>query len=137
MKKEDSAPQEPAPTQYIIKDTASALKMKKIEAKESHARYKAIVQKTKFEQKLEIQKLKLTMSAKEAASKHIAIFGPLYLMLLVAGFLCSIQFIPVEQVSVVSALLTLLVTMIGSNLRSIVSEGAGEENGNGNGDGKH
>ena len=131
MKKEDSAPQDPAPTQYIIKDTASALKMKKIEAKESNARYKAIVQKTKFEQKLEIQKLKLTMSAKEAASKHIAIFGPLYLMLLVAGFLCSIQFIPVEQVSVVSALLTLLVTMIGSNLRSIVSEGAGEENGNG------
>ena len=73
------------------------------------------------------------MTAKEAASKHIAIFGPLYLMLLVAGFLCSIQFIPVEQISVVSALLTLLVTMIGSNLRSIVSEGAGEENGNGNG----
>ena len=130
MKKE-SETHEPAPTQYIIKDTASALKMKKIEAKESNARYKAIVQKTKFEQKLEIQKLKLTMSAKEAASKHIAIFGPLYLMLLVAGFLCSIQFIPVEQVSVVSALLTLLVTMIGSNLRSIVSEGAGEENGNG------
>jgi|TARA_R110000824_G_scaffold56413_8_gene154480 hypothetical protein len=129
--KKDQEQQEPAPTQYIIKDTASALKMKKIEAKESNARYKAIVQKTKFEQKLEIQKLKLTMSAKEAASKHIAIFGPLYLMLLVAGFLCSIQFIPVEQVSVVSALLTLLVTMIGSNLRSIVSEGAGEENGNG------
>ena len=131
--KKDSEPQEPAPTQYIVKDTASALKMKKVEAKEATKRYKAIVQKTKAEQKLEIEKLKLQMTAKEAASKHIAIFGPLYLMLLVAGFLCSIQFIPSEQISVVSALLTLLVTMIGSNLRSIVSEGAGEENGNGNG----
>ena len=45
MKKE-SETHEPAPTQYVIKDTASALKMKKIEAKEANARYKAIVQKT-------------------------------------------------------------------------------------------
>jgi len=105
--------------------------MKKVEAKESAARYRAVVQRTKAEQKLEIEKLKLQMSAKEAASKHIAVFGPLYLMLLVGGFLFSIQFIPVEQISVVSALLTLLITMIGSNLRSIVSEGNGEEeNGN-------
>ena len=73
------------------------------------------------------------MTAKEAASKHIAVFGPLYLLLLVGGFLCAIQFIPAEQVSVVSALLTLLITMIGSNLRSIVSEGAGEKDDNGNG----
>tara|TARA_R110000824_G_scaffold62437_5_gene165390 strand:- start:16550 stop:16960 length:411 start_codon:yes stop_codon:yes gene_type:complete len=135
--KKDSEDHEPAPTQYIIKDTASALKMKKVEARESAARYKAVVQKTKAEQKLEIEKLKLQMSAKEAASKHIAVFGPLYLMLLVGGFLFSIQFIPVEQISVVSALLTLLVTMIGSNLRSIVSEGAGEKEENGNGNGKH
>ena len=135
--KKDSEDHEPAPTQYIIKDTASALKMKKVEARESAARYKAVVQKTKAEQKLEIEKLKLQMSAKEAASKHIAVFGPLYLMLLVGGFLFSIQFIPVEQISVVSALLTLLVTMIGSNLRSIVIEGAGEKEENGNGNGKH
>ena len=132
MKKE-SETHEPAPTQYIIKDTASALKMKKVEAKESAARYRAVVQRTKSEQKLEIEKLKLQMTAKEAASKHIAIFGPLYLMLLVAGFLFSIQFIPSEQISVVSALLTLLITMIGSNLRSIVSEGAGDKEDNGNG----
>jgi len=131
--KKDQEQQEPAPTQYIVKDTASALKMKKVEAKESAARYRAVVKKTQAEQKLEIEKLKLQMTAKEAASKHIAIFGPLYLMLLVAGFLFSIQFIPAEQISVVSALLTLLVTMIGSNLRSIVSEGAGEKDDNGNG----
>ena len=131
--KQESETHEPAPTQYIIKDTASALKMKKVEARESAARYKAVVQKTRSEQKLEIEKLKLQMTAKEAASKHIAIFGPLYLMLLVAGFLCSIQFIPSEQISVVSALLTLLITMIGSNLRSIVSEGAGDKEDNGNG----
>tara|TARA_R110002020_G_scaffold22920_16_gene76915 strand:- start:1204 stop:1611 length:408 start_codon:yes stop_codon:yes gene_type:complete len=131
--KKDSESQEPAPTQYIIKDTASALKMKRVEAKESAARYKAVVKRTQAEQKLEIEKLKLQMTAKEAASKHIAVFGPLYLLLLVAAFLASVSYIPESQISVVSALLTLLITMIGSNLRSIVSEGAGEKGENGNG----
>ena len=112
---------------YVVKDTQTAVKMRKAEAKEASARYKAVVAKTAAESKMELAKLKLQMTAKEAASKHIAIFGPLYLMLLVAGFLCSIQFIPAEQISVVSALLTLLITMIGSNLRSIVSEGNGDE----------
>jgi len=71
--------------------------------------------------------MKLQMSAREAASRHIAIFGPLYLLLLIAAFLGSIQYIPSEQISVVSALLTLLITMIGANLRSIVSESNGDE----------
>ena len=93
MKKE-SETHEPAPTQYIIKDTNSALKMKKVEAKESAARYKAVVKRTQAEQKLEIEKLKLQMTAKEAASKHIAVFGPLYLLLLVAAFLASVSYIP-------------------------------------------
>tara|TARA_R110002110_G_C13152876_1_gene690928 strand:+ start:299 stop:718 length:420 start_codon:yes stop_codon:yes gene_type:complete len=121
--------EEQRPTQYIIKDANSAFRMKKVEAKEAAARYKAIIKKTNAEARVEIIKLKLQISAKEAASKHIAIFGPLYLLLLVASFLLSVSYIPESQISVVSALLTLLITMIGSNLRSIVSEGSDDDNG--------
>ena len=112
---------------YVVKDTNTAVKMRRAEAKETAARYKAVVAKTKAESKMELAKMKLQMSAREAASRHIAIFGPLYLLLLIAAFLASVQYIPSEQISVVSALLTLLITMIGANLRSIVSETNGEE----------
>ena len=112
---------------YVVKDTQTAVKMRKAEAKESAARYKAVVARTRAESKMELAKMKLQMSAREAASRHIAIFGPLYLLLLIAAFLGSIQYIPSEQISVVSALLTLLITMIGANLRSIVSESNGDD----------
>ena len=112
---------------YVVKDTHTAVKMRRAEAKETAARYKAVVAKTKMESKMELARMKLQMSAREAASRHIAIFGPLYLLLLIASFLASVQYIPAEQISVVSALLTLLITMIGANLRSIVSETNGEE----------
>ena len=112
---------------YVVKDTQTAVKMRKAEAKEAAARYRAVVKKTNAEAKMELAKMKLQMSAREAASRHIAIFGPLYLLLLIAAFLGSIQYIPSEQISVVSALLTLLITMIGANLRSIVSESNGDE----------
>ena len=113
--------EEPRQTQFIVKDTASAVKMRKEEAKEATQRYKAVVAKAKEEAKLELAKLKLQMSAKEAASKHIAIFGPLYLLLLCGGFFAAIQYIPSTEIGVVSSILTLLITMIGTNLRSIVS----------------
>jgi len=112
---------------YVVKDTQTAVKMRKAEAKEAAARYRAVVRKTNAEAKMELAKMKLQMSAREAASRHIAIFGPLYLLLLIAAFLGSIQYIPSEQISVVSALLTLLITMIGANLRSIVSESNGDD----------
>jgi len=112
---------------YVVKDTQTAVKMRRAEAKESAARYKAVVARTRAESKMELAKMKLQMSAREAASRHIAIFGPLYLLLLIAAFLASVQYIPAEQISVVSALLTLLITMIGANLRSIVSESNGDD----------
>ena len=112
---------------YVVKDTHTAVKMRRAEAKETAARYKAVVAKTKMESKMELARMKLQMSAREAASRHIAIFGPLYLLLLIAAFLASVQYIPAEQISVVSALLTLLITMIGANLRSIVSETNGDD----------
>jgi hypothetical protein len=108
--------------QYIVKDTVSAVKMRQVEAKAEAKRYKEVVRKAKYESKAELAKIKMQMNAKEAASKHIAVFGPLYLLLLVGGFLAGISYIPEEHISVVVGLLTLLVTMIGSNLRSIVSE---------------
>ena len=108
-------------TQFIIKDTNAALKIKREETKEAKSRYKAIVSKQREEAKLELAKLKLQMSAKESASKHIAVFGPLYLLLLCGGFFAAIQYIPSTEIGVVSSILTLLITMIGANLRSIVA----------------
>ena len=119
MKKDDF--DEPQQVQYIIKDTNAALKMKKEEIKDSKARYKAVVAREKESQKMELAKLKLQMSAKESASKHIAVFGPLYLLILCGSFIASIKYIPQSEISVVSSILTLLITMIGANLRSIVA----------------
>ena len=108
-------------TQFVVKDTTSALKIKREERKEAEKRFKAVVEKTKAEQKLELQKMKLQMTAREAASKHIAVFGPLYLLVLVGAFLYAVQYIPTSEISVVSSILTLLITMFGANLRSIVA----------------
>ena len=69
---------------YVVKDTQTAVKMRKAEAKEAAARYRAVVRKTNAEAKMEIARMKLQMSAREAASRHIAIFGPLYLLLLLS-----------------------------------------------------
>ena len=121
MKKDNMAEDEIERVQYVVKDTASAVKMRKEEAKEAAKRYKAVIARTKAEANLELAKLKLQMSAKEAASKHIAVFGPLYLLLLCGSFIASIKYIPQTEISVVSSILTLLITMIGANLRSIVA----------------
>jgi len=121
MKKDNMTQDDIERVQYVVKDTASAVKMRREEAKEAGKRYKAVVAKTKAEAQLEIAKLKLQMTAKEAASKHIAVFGPLYLLLLCGSFIASIKYIPQTEISVVSSILTLLITMIGANLRSIVA----------------
>ena len=125
---------------HVIRDLASAVKIKqadhKARAEEAKAVARTELAKTQAEERrrkdelrAEIPKLRIKMTAKEAASKHIAIFGPLYLMLLVGMFLLTLGtgMIQTDQVPVVSALLTLLVTMIGANLRSIVSESNGHD----------
>ena len=125
---------------HVIRALASAVKIKqadhKARAEEAKAAARMEMAKTQAEERrrkdelrAEIAKLRLKMTAKEAASKHIAIFGPLYLMLLVGMFLLTLGtgMIETDQVPVVSALLTLLVTMIGANLRSIVSESNGHD----------
>ena len=117
----NNMPEETPQTQFIVKDTNSAMKIKREERKESEKRYKAVVAKAKEETKLELAKMKLQMSARESASKHIAVFGPLYLLILVGAFLYAVQYIPQSEISVVSSILTLLITMFGANLRSIVA----------------
>ena len=113
-------------------DRKTAVKLRRIEANAETAKYRAAVAKSRaeardneraqrFAARAEIAKLRVAMTAREAASKHIAVFGPLYLLLLVASFIASISYIPESQISVVSALLTLLVTSIAANLRSIVA----------------
>ena len=125
----------------VERDPKIQARLRALELKAETAKYRAAIKKARdesravaqsdrFHARLELEKLRVAMSAREAASKHIAVFGPLYLLLLVAAFLFSINYIPESQISVVASLLTLLVTSIAANLRSIVSEGNGhEENG--------
>ena len=124
-------PEEDIPrTQFVVKDTASALKIKREERKEAEKKYKAVIEKARAEQKLELQKMKLQMTARESASKHIAVFGPLYLLILVGAFLYAVQHIPQQDISVVASILTLLITMFGANLRSIVAGEMGDKEDN-------
>lgn len=145
---------------HVVKDLNTALKMKKAQAaadadaRKAQASAEADARKAeaqaritevraeerhrKQELQAEIARMKLTMSAGEKARAHIAVAGPFYLLILIGGFILMLATgsIPEDQVSVASALLTLLVTMIGANLRSIISEssaGADEANGNGHG----
>jgi len=128
---------------YIVKDERSALKMKREEARASREKYKAVVAREreeanaqrelkKQEIKLELAKIRMSQSASEKARTNIALTTPAILVLLIGGFIVCLACgsIPDESISVASALLTLLVTGLMANLRSIISEGAGtEENG--------
>lgn len=120
---------------HVVKDLATAVKMKRVQAEaEAKARsaeasaalatIKAEERKRSQELKAELARIRLSMSAGEKARAHIAVAGPLYLLVLIGGFIVMLATgsIPDEQVSVASALLTLLVTGLMSNLRSIISE---------------
>ena len=98
--------------------------MKREEARNERARYQATVQHQRELAKMELAKLRLQQSARSKAQSHIAVVGPLYLCLLVGGFIVMLGsgVLPEDSVSVASALLTLLVTGLMANLRSIISE---------------
>ena len=147
---DDLAPDNSNKQTFIVKDERAALRMKREETKEAQARYKAIVAKERAERdaeralrreeiQLELAKIRLNTSASEKARTNLALTTPAILVLLIGGFIAMLGFgaIPEDSVSVASALLTLLVTGLMANLRSIISEGSPspEENGNGNGHG--
>lgn len=125
---------------HVVKDLNTAVRMKRVQAKAEAearkaeamtelARVKAEERRRKQELDAEVAKIRLGMSAGEKARAHIAVAGPLYLLILIGGFILMLATgsIPEDQVSVASALLTLLVTMIGANLRSIISENGHDE----------
>ena len=147
-KNDDLAPDTSNPQTIIVKDEKAALRLKREETKEAQARYRAIVAKERAEREaeralrreeinLELAKIRLNTSASEKARTNLALTTPAILVLLIGGFIAMLGFgaIPEDSVSVASALLTLLVTGLMANLRSIISEGSPtpEENGNGNG----
>lgn len=123
MTNEKSADGRPI-VRHIVRDLATAVKMKKVQASAELVQLRAEERRRKHELKAELARMRLGMSAGEKARSHIAVAGPFYLLVLISGFIIMLATgsIPDEQVSVASALLTLLVTGLMSNLRSIISE---------------
>lgn len=135
--KDTPADQRPI-VRHVVKDLTTAVRMKQVQAdadadirrsesRTALAQVKADERRRKHELRAEIVKIKLNMSAGEKARAHIAIAGPFYLLVLIGGFIVmlSIGAIPADQVSVASALLTLLVTGLMANLRSIIASEGG------------
>jgi VIT1/CCC1 family predicted Fe2+/Mn2+ transporter len=147
-KNDDLEPDISNPQTVIVKDTKTQLRLERERTKEAQARYRAIVAKERAEREaeralrreeinLELAKIRLNTSASEKARTNLALTTPAILVLLIGGFIAMLGMgtIPDDSVSVASALLTLLVTGLMANLRSIISEGSPTEEPNGNGNG--
>ena len=132
---------------HVVKDLNTALKMRALQAKSEAdarkaeaqmelAKVKAEERKRKQELKAEIQKMRIGMSAVEKARTNIAITAPILLTVLIGGFIAALTTgkIPDEATATSAALLTLLVSGILANLRSVISnEGNVDEVGGMNG----
>ena len=101
-------------------DVKSAVKLKATEAK-AEERMKVT------ENKARMQELIFKETAKESASKHLARFAGLYLLILVLAFIFSIKFIPETSIAVVAGLITLVVTNLSTILKGIVENGSSNE----------
>ena len=101
-------------------DVNSALKLKEAEGRVE-------VDKLQAESDAKFRELLIKESAKETASKHLAKFAGLYLLILVLAFIGSIKFIPSESIAVVAGLITLVVTNLSTILKGIVENGQGKE----------
>ena len=66
-----------------------------------------------------IDTIKAKESAKEKAGKHLAVFGALYLCMMVLAFLGSVTFIPQDNLAIVATLITLVVTSLSGILKGI------------------
>ena len=123
---------------HVIRDLASAVKIKQADAKakaqaakaEAQARSEAAraqAQAAQLRARVELTKIKLKTSSREAAAKHLATFAGLYMTLMVLSFLAAVKFIEEAHIAVVAGLITLVVPQIGALLRSIVTAGNGHE----------
>lgn len=107
---------------HVVKDLATAVRMKKVQAQADAATRRAEAKARQTEAKLELAKMKVNMNAREAASKHLATFAGLYMTAMVLSFLVSVKYLDGDLVAVVAGLITLVVTSISALLRSIVVE---------------
>jgi hypothetical protein len=126
--------EEQPPKRYVkVEDLATTVKLKKVqaaadlEAKRAQAQADAEARKAEAAAKaqaakLELQRLKLSMSAREAAARHLANFAGLYMFLCVIAFLFAVSTLEADLVAVVAGLITLVVTQVSALLRSIVTE---------------
>jgi hypothetical protein len=101
-------------------DVNSALRLKEAEGRVE-------VDKMNAESDAKFRELLIKESAKETASKHLAKFAGLYLLILVLAFIGSIKFIPESNVAVVAGLITLVVTNLSTILKGIVENGHEKE----------
>ena len=101
-------------------DVTSALKLKEAEGRVE-------VEKMNAESDAKFRELLIKESAKETASKHLAKFAGLYLLILVLAFIGSIGFIPETSIAVVAGLITLVVTNLSTILKGIVENGSLKE----------
>ena len=98
-------------------DVTAAVKLKEAESK-------TVVQLKRAEAKAKKEELLIRESAKETASKHLAKFAGLYLLICVITFIYSIQMIPENTIAVVAGLITLVVTNLSNILKGIVDNGS-------------
>jgi VIT1/CCC1 family predicted Fe2+/Mn2+ transporter len=141
---------------HVVRDLAAAVKMRKVQARADErarraeakaeadarrveaqaelARIKAEDRRRTQELKAEMARLRIGTSAIEKARTNIALSTPILLALLVGGFIASLAHLPEEATATASALLTLLVTGLLANLRSVVT-GKMDDDANGNGNG--
>ena len=141
---------------HVVRDLSAAVKMRKVqaqaeerarraeakasadarkmEAKAELARIKAEDRRRSQELKAEMTRLRIGTSAIEKARTNIALSTPILLAVLIGGFIAALAMgtIPDEATATASAMLTLLITGLMQNLRSVVT-GKMEDNGNGNG----
>jgi len=101
-------------------DVQSALRLKEAEGRVE-------VDKLQAESDARFRELLIKESAKETASKHLAKFAGLYLLILVLAFIGSIKFIPESNVAVVAGLITLVVTNLSTILKGIVENGGAQD----------
>ena len=101
-------------------DVNSALKLREAEGRVE-------IEKIQAEADAKFRELLIKESAKETASKHLAKFAGLYLLILVLAFIGSIKFIPSESIAVVAGLITLVVTSLSTILKGIVENGGGAD----------
>lgn len=111
---------------HVVQDLKTAHKMRKATVRQqtrtARLEIRADSARRKDELRAEIARMRGMMTAREAASKHVATYSGAYMTLLVLSFLGAVKYLDESSVAVVAGLITLCVTSITSLLRAVVSE---------------